>query len=58
MQGIKLSPPRTDLDSEEGKMNRERMLRAWVEIGAYLADFRRRFREWIRTALGHSFISY
>lgn len=39
-----LQPPETDVSTEVGRLNRERLLRAWVEIGATLADFRRRFR--------------
>ncbi|KAI5119718.1 hypothetical protein M0805_001432 [Coniferiporia weirii] len=38
-----LQPPNTDLTTEEGRANRERLLRAWVEIGAIIADYRRRF---------------
>lgn len=36
-----LRPPPTDLASPIGRMNRRRLLRAWVEVNAWLADFRR-----------------
>ncbi|KAG6863063.1 hypothetical protein C0993_000358, partial [Termitomyces sp. T159_Od127] len=36
-----LRPPPTDLVSSIGRMNRRRLLRAWVEVNAWLADFRR-----------------
>lgn len=39
-----LQPPDTDASTELGRLNRERLLRAWVELGATLVDFRRRFR--------------
>ncbi|OCB86190.1 cysteine proteinase [Sanghuangporus baumii] len=38
-----LQPPDTDPSSEHGCLNRERLLRVWVELGATLVDFRRRF---------------
>lgn len=40
-----LIPPNTDTSSEEGRKNKERLLRAWVEIGTYVAEYRRRFRK-------------
>ncbi|KAH0591372.1 putative ubiquitin carboxyl-terminal hydrolase 2 [Termitomyces sp. J132] len=36
-----LRPPPTDIGSSIGRMNRRRLLRAWVEVSAWLADFRR-----------------
>ncbi|KAG6836077.1 hypothetical protein H0H93_011620 [Arthromyces matolae] len=36
-----LRPPPTDLVSSVGRMNRRRLLRAWVEVNAWLADYRR-----------------
>ena len=42
-----LSPPHTNLDTEQGRSNRERLLRAWVEVSAYLVDFQRRFGVYI-----------
>ncbi|KAF5385340.1 hypothetical protein D9615_001037 [Tricholomella constricta] len=36
-----LRPPPTDIVSSVGKMNRRRLLRAWVEVSAWLADFKR-----------------
>ena len=38
-----LSPPSTNPETEQGRNNRERLLRSWVEISAYLVDFERRF---------------
>ncbi|KAG6907945.1 hypothetical protein DXG01_006803 [Tephrocybe rancida] len=36
-----LRPPPTDLASTVGRMNRRRLLRAWVEVSAWVADFKR-----------------
>lgn len=38
-----LHAPPTDLTSAEGIANRTKLLRAWVEIGAWLSDYTRRF---------------
>lgn len=35
-------------------MNRARLLRAWVEIGAMLVDYQRRFREHSRPSLART----
>lgn len=37
--------PSTALTTPEGKQNRAKLLRAWVETSAWLADYRKRFRE-------------
>ncbi|EJD03499.1 cysteine proteinase [Fomitiporia mediterranea MF3/22] len=60
-----LQPPDTDVSNEVGRLNRDRLLRAWVEIGAILADFRRRFpnvtkdytphRLWVKTENAREF---
>ena len=36
-----LRPPVTDNNTLQGKQNRRKLLRAWVEIHAWLADFKR-----------------
>ncbi|KAG6840763.1 hypothetical protein C0991_004548 [Blastosporella zonata] len=36
-----LRPPPTDLGGTVGRMNRRRLLRAWVEVSAWLVDFKR-----------------
>ena len=36
-----LRPPVTDNNTVQGKQNRRKLLRAWVEIHAWLADFKR-----------------
>lgn len=36
-----LRPPLTDNNSAIGKQNRRRLLRAWVEIGSWLIDFKK-----------------
>jgi ubiquitin carboxyl-terminal hydrolase 25/28 len=38
-----LIPPNTELGSLEGQEARMKLLRVWVEISAYLADYQRRF---------------
>lgn len=40
---IALRPPSTDVDTPEGRMHRRKLLRAWVEISAWVVDFRRIF---------------
>ena len=42
---LSLFPPNVSPFTDEGKANRERLLRAWVELQAYLIDYQRRFRE-------------
>ncbi|GLB43607.1 putative peptidase C19 family protein [Lyophyllum shimeji] len=46
-----LRPPATDVASTVGKMNRRRLLRAWVEVNAWLADYKRvhasHFKDWV-----------
>lgn len=42
---LMLNPPNTDSSTKEGRINREKLLRAWVEISAMVVDYRRRFRE-------------
>ncbi|KAL0951889.1 hypothetical protein HGRIS_008546 [Hohenbuehelia grisea] len=37
-----LRPPSTDPATDEGKQNRARLLRAWVEISAWIVSFRRK----------------
>ncbi|KAJ3512278.1 hypothetical protein NLJ89_g3608 [Agrocybe chaxingu] len=36
-----LKPPSIDVSSSSGKLNRRKLLRAWVEIGAWLSDYKR-----------------
>ena len=36
-----LKPPSTDVTSMHGKLNRRKLLRAWLEFGAYVADYKR-----------------
>lgn len=36
-----LNPPTTDPSTPEGVQNRRKLLRAWVEVNAWLADFKR-----------------
>jgi ubiquitin carboxyl-terminal hydrolase 25/28 len=39
---LALKPPVTDTVTLQGKQNRKKLLRAWVEIGAWVADYRRK----------------
>ena len=36
-----LKPPVTDLTFPQGKQNRRKLLRAWLEIASWLVDFKR-----------------
>lgn len=36
-----LRPPATETNIPQGRMNRRRLLRAWVEVGAWIVDFKR-----------------
>jgi hypothetical protein len=36
-----LRPPATETSTPQGKINRRKLLRAWVEIGAWIVDFKR-----------------
>lgn len=36
-----LKPPSTDITSTHGKLNRRKLLRAWLEFGSYVADYKR-----------------
>ena len=42
---LALRPPATDTVSPQGILNRKRLLRAWVEIGAWVTDYRRKYGE-------------
>lgn len=42
---LALVPPSTMLTTAEGILNRAKLLRAWVETSAWLADYRKRFCE-------------
>lgn len=42
---LALKPPVTDTVSQQGKLNRKKLLRAWVEIGAWVTDYRRKHCE-------------
>ena len=42
---LALKPPVTDTVSPQGKLNRKKLLRAWVEIGAWVTDYRRKHCE-------------
>jgi hypothetical protein len=36
-----LRAPTTDISSSQGRLNRRRLLRAWVELGSWIFDFKR-----------------
>ena len=36
-----LRPPSVDIATPVGRTSRRKLLRAWVELGAWLADFKR-----------------
>lgn len=36
-----LRAPTTETTTSQGKVNRRRLLRAWVEVGAWVVDFKR-----------------
>ena len=36
-----LRPPTTETSAPQGKMNRRKLLRAWVEVAAWIVDFKR-----------------
>lgn len=36
-----LRPPPTDVVTQVGRLNRRKLLRAWVEVSAWVVDFRR-----------------
>lgn len=39
---LTIQPPYTDASTPVGKVNKKKLLRAWVELSAWLADFHRR----------------
>lgn len=39
---LALKPPVTDTITPQGRQNRKKLLRAWVEIGAWVTDYRRK----------------
>jgi ubiquitin carboxyl-terminal hydrolase 25 len=43
-----LRPPTVDVHIPEGRMNRRKLLRAWVEIGAWVVDFKRVHSEFVK----------
>jgi ubiquitin carboxyl-terminal hydrolase 25/28 len=36
-----LRAPTTDISSPQGRSNRRKLLRAWVELGSWIFDFKR-----------------
>jgi ubiquitin carboxyl-terminal hydrolase 25/28 len=40
-KGLTLRLPVTDPSTSQGRQNRAKLLRAWVEISAWIVDFRR-----------------
>jgi len=42
-QDITLSPPNIDPTSSAGRLVRSKLLRAWVELSAWVADYSKRF---------------
>ncbi|KAI0319953.1 hypothetical protein OF83DRAFT_1169745 [Amylostereum chailletii] len=43
-----LAPPDTDPTHKDGKQKRQKLLRAWVELGAWTVDFRKRLAPTIK----------
>ena len=43
MQDIALDPPNIDPSTPEGRLARSKLLRAWVELEAWVADYSKRF---------------
>ncbi|KII93273.1 hypothetical protein PLICRDRAFT_35462 [Plicaturopsis crispa FD-325 SS-3] len=43
VETLSLYPPATDVTTHQGRQNRARLLRAWVEISAWATDFQKRF---------------
>jgi ubiquitin carboxyl-terminal hydrolase 25/28 len=50
---LALKPPVTDTVTLQGKQNRKKLLRAWVEIGAWVADYRRKHAAQLRDMKAH-----
>lgn len=38
---LTIQPPYTDTSTPEGRINKRKLLRAWVELSSWLADFYR-----------------
>ncbi|EIW87195.1 cysteine proteinase [Coniophora puteana RWD-64-598 SS2] len=51
---MSLNPPTTDIETAEGRRNRARMLRFWVELGAWVADYHKRFSINLKEYKAHS----
>ncbi|KAF8628269.1 hypothetical protein AX15_004037 [Amanita polypyramis BW_CC] len=50
---VALRPPVTDTVSPQGILNRKKLLRAWVEIGAWVTDYRRKYAVQIKDLKAH-----
>lgn len=48
--GQNLTPPSVDDRTVEGKLNRKRLLRAWLELGLWIEDNKKRFRASFRSS--------
>ncbi|EGO05375.1 hypothetical protein SERLA73DRAFT_83025 [Serpula lacrymans var. lacrymans S7.3] len=46
-------PPSTDSRTPEGRLNRSKLLRAWVELSAWLTDYHRRFAIGLKAYVPH-----
>ncbi|TFY78461.1 hypothetical protein EWM64_g5551 [Hericium alpestre] len=53
-EDVSLRPPSIDPGKPEGKRTRGKLLRAWVEISAWLADYQRRFAPALKDFRPHS----
>lgn len=49
-----LRPPATETNIPQGRMNRRRLLRAWVEVGAWIVDFKRVHAEQLKDQKHHT----
>ena len=52
-----LVPPSVDRTTPTGALNRERLLRAWVEMSAFTDEFRRRYGTLLILSMGPLLIS-
>ncbi|KAK2461522.1 hypothetical protein APHAL10511_005985 [Amanita phalloides] len=50
---IALRPPVADPSTLQGKQNRRKLLRAWVEIGAWVVDHRRKYAAQLKDIRAH-----
>jgi hypothetical protein len=53
-----LKPPSIDSSTPQGKQNRRKLLRAWIELGSWISDFKRVNGKQLTIGIRYSYVSF